>query len=199
MLACASLTGCGSPLFGAAHGAPFELPVGPTEWAEDGPSWFQNGVLHVGSQRVTIGDQPAAYAVGPTGVYWVDAQVLWFTSAEGDTQEVQDLQWSSLAVSPDRSTVALLDGSHGPTDEYGTHALQVVVFDARTGEQLYRTPDEEPRGDPDLADLYEETVPSLDRVSERHVEIDGITIDIRDGTVRVDEPGSLGELLFADG
>ena len=180
-------------------GAPFELPVGSTEWDVGGPARLQNGVLHVGDRTVRIGDSPTAYAVGPTGVYWIDGQVLRFTSAEGDTREVRDLQWSSLSVSPDGSTLALLDGSRGPTDEHGTHVLQVVVFDTRTGEQLYRTPDEEPAAGTDLGDLYEETAPYLGRVSNEHVSIHGVTIDIASGTVRVDEAGSLGELLFADG
>ncbi|NPD05317.1 hypothetical protein HN031_11550 [Nocardioides sp. zg-1308] len=195
-LVCAAVAG-GWGLSRYAGAAPFELPVGPTEWDVSERSWLSNGVLHVGDRRVTIGEDPAAHVVGPSGAYWIDGQVLWFTSAEGGTEEVSDLQWSSMVISPDRSTLALLDGSRGPTDEYGTHALQVVVFDTRTGEQLYRTPDTEP-GDWDLADLYEETVPSLDRVSTEHVGIDGVTIDIASGTVTVDDPGSLGEMLFGD-
>ncbi|CAM3796284.1 hypothetical protein [Nocardioides zeicaulis] len=196
-LACMVVAGCGGITRGAAEAVPFELPVGPTGWDVSEASWLQNGVLHVGSRRVTIGDAPTGYAVAPTGVYWLDGHVLMFTSATGDTQEVRDLQWSSLAISPDRSTLALLDDSHGPTDEHGTHALQVVVFDTGTGEQLYRTPAAKSWTGGDLADFYGDAVPDLDEVSDAGVSIDGITIDHTTGEVTVREPGSLGELLFA--
>ena len=178
--------------------APFELPVGSSEWNLSGPSSIQDDVLRVGNQSVRLGDGVSEYALSPTGAYWMNGQVLTFTSSTGDTQEVRNLEWSSLVVSPDLSTLALLDGSHGPVDEYGTHALQVVVFDTRTGEQLYRTPDEEPEAGNDLADLYEETSPYVDEVSNEHVALDGITIDIATGVVTVDDPESLGANLFAD-
>lgn len=98
--------------------------------------------------------------LGATGVYWVLAPRLMFTSAEGDTQEVASVGWTNLAVSADRSVFATVDQSRGPTDEYGTHVLQVAAFDTRTGAQLYRTPDAEPDDGGDLADLYGEIMPA---------------------------------------
>ena len=183
LLACLALAGCGeSAAGGASPSAPFELPVGPTEWEADAPAWLHDGVLHVGDREVELGDRVTTFVLGPTGAYWISGQLLMFTSAEGETQEVRDLQSTSVAISPDRSTLAILDGSHGPTDDYGTHVLQVVAFDTRTGEQLYRSPDEEPEGDPDLADLYEETSPHVE-VSDEHVFFEGTVIDLADGTV----------------
>ena len=129
----------------------------------------------------------------------MDGDVLTFTSTDGDTQQVRDLQWglSGPKLSPDRSTLALLDGSHGPTDEFGTHALQVVVFDTRTGQQLYRTPEEEVQTEGDLEHLFGEVRPLLIEVTNAQVVLEGITIDIDTGEVTVQDPESIDAYLFA--
>jgi hypothetical protein len=132
---------------------------------------------------------------------------LMFTSAGGRTEKVEDVGWGNLAVSADRSVFATVDQSRGPTDEYGTHVLQVAAFDTRTGEQLYRTPDEEPDDGDDLADLYGEIMPLLHGVSNERLFYDGATIDLDDGsTVAVGEDADgidvydgYAETLFPDG
>jgi hypothetical protein len=206
VLACVALTGCGAPTGSPSDGQPFTLPVGPTEWDPHAPSWFHAGTLHVGEQTLELGDDVGVFVLGSTGVYWMRGHTLMFTSAEGATQEVQDLGQSNLAVSTDRSVLATVDQSHGPTDEYGAHVLQVVAFDTRSGEQLYRTPDEEPQDGADLTDLYEETMPLLDGVSDEHIFFDHTTIELDDGsTVPADESegydvyDGYAETLFPDG
>lgn len=200
------LAGCGSSTGSASDDRPLTLPVGPTTWEVHAPAWFRDGTLHVGERDVELGDDVDQFVLGATGAYWMRGQVLMFTSAEGDTREVHDLGTSGLAISADRSVLATVDQSRGPTDEFGTHVLQVAVFDTRTGERLYRTPDEEPDAGADLADLYEETEPLLHGVSDEHVFFDRATVDLADGsTAPVDDsdgydayPG-FSETLFPDG
>ena len=94
--------------------------------------------------------------------------------------------------------LALMDGSHGPTDQYGTHFLQLVVFDTSTGEQLYRTPDGDPDPDEDVTDLYEESMPIWEWVTDEQIAIEGVTVDITTGDVTVQDPERVGAYLFAD-
>jgi len=133
VLAGLALAGCGESTGSATHGEPFTLPVGPTEWDVNAPAWFHDGTLHVGERTVELGDRVDQFVLGATGVYWMRGQTLMFTSAEGDTQKVEDVRWGNLAVSADRSVFATVDQSRGPTDEYGTHVLQLAAFDTRTG------------------------------------------------------------------
>lgn len=207
LLACLVSAGCASPTGSASDGEPFSLPVGPTEWDVSAPAWFYDGSLHVGGRTVELGDQVDHFVLGATGVYWGRAQTLMFTSAEGDTQEVANVGWTNLAVSADRSVFATVDQSRGPTDEYGTHVLQVAAFDTRTGEQRYRTPDVEPHGGGDLADLYGEIMPLLQGVSNEHIFFYGTTIDLGDGSTvptsqdadGVEVYDGYAETLFPDG
>ncbi|MEO7942487.1 MAG: hypothetical protein ABIR34_03690 [Marmoricola sp.] len=207
VLVCLALAGCGESTGSPSHREPFTLPVGPTEWDVSAPAWFYDGTLHVGERTVELGDRVDQFVLGATGVYWMRGQTLMFTSAEGDTQEVQDLRWGNLAVSADRSVFATVDQSRGPTDEYGTHVLELAAFDTRTGEQLYRTPDEEPDDGEDLADLYEEVMPLLYGVSNECIFFDDTTIDLDDfSTVPAtqDAEGTevyegYAETLFPDG
>lgn len=182
VFACLALTGCGESTGSASHGEPFRLPVGTTEWDVSAPAWLYDGVLHAGERTVELGDEVVEFVLGATGVYWMRGHTLMFTSAEGDTQVVQDVGSSNLAVSADRSVFAIVDQSHGPADEYGTHVAQVVAFDTRTGEQLYRTPDEKPHDGADLADLYEEIMPLLHGVSNERIFFDRTTINLDDGS-----------------
>lgn len=87
LLACLVLAGCGESTGSASNGEPFTLPVGPTEWDVSAPAWFHDGTLHVGERTVELGDRVDQFVLGATGVYWVRAQTLMFTNAEGDTQE----------------------------------------------------------------------------------------------------------------
>ncbi|KQT90704.1 hypothetical protein ASG49_13160 [Marmoricola sp. Leaf446] len=183
VLACLALTGCGD-VGGASGDRPFTLPVGPTRWDATAPAWLLDGTLHVGERTVELGDDVDQFALGATGVYWMRGRTLMFTSAEGETQRVEDVGWGNLAVSADRSVFATVDQSRGPTDRYGTHVLQAAAFDTRTGEQLYRTPDEEPDGSDDLADLYSETMPLLQGVSTERLFFGSSTIDLGDGSIR---------------
>ena len=191
----------------ASHGDAFTLPVGPTEWDVSAPAWFHDGRLHVGDRTVELGDRVDQFVLGPTGVYWMRGQTLMFTSAEGSTQEVEDVGWDNLEVSADRSVFATVDQSRGPTDDYGTHVLQVAAFDTRTGEQLYRTPDEEPDEGEDLTDLYGEIMPLLHGVSNERVFFDDTTIDLDDGSTvpasqdadGIDVYEGYAETLFPDG
>ena len=207
VLAGLALAGCGESTGSATHGEPFTLPVGPTEWDVNAPAWFHDGTLHVGERTVELGDRVDQFVLGATGVYWMRGQTLMFTSAEGDTQKVEDVRWGNLAVSADRSVFATVDQSRGPTDEYGTHVLQLAAFDTRTGEQLYRTPDEEPDDGDDLADLYSEILPLLYGVSNKRIFFDGTTIDLGDGSkvpASQDAEGievydGYAETLFPDG
>ena len=207
VLTCLALAGCGESTGSASHGEPFPLPVGPTEWDVSAPAWFHDGTLQVGERTVELGDRVDLFLLGATGVYWMLGQTLMFTSAEGATQEVEDVGWANLAVSADRSVFATVDQSRGPTDDYGTHVLQVAAFDTRTGEQLYRTPDEEPTDGGDLADLYGEIMPLLYGVSNEHIFFDGTTIDLHDGSTVPASQAAAGievydgyaETLFADG
>ncbi len=183
VLACLVLAGCGeSTGTGASYGDPFRLPVGPTEWDTSAPAWLHEGTLHVGDRTVQLGSQVDQFVLGATGVYWMSGATLMFTAADGATQEVEDVRWGNLAVSADRTVFATVDQSRGPTDEYGTHVLQLAVFDTRTGEQLYRTPDEKPDDGDDLADLYGEIMPLLHGVGNDLVFFDGSTIDLDDGS-----------------
>ncbi|MER7556418.1 hypothetical protein ABTZ46_05720 [Nocardioides sp. NPDC126508] len=199
------LTGCG--IATAADEAPFDLPVGPTRWDATAPAWYADGTLHVGDRTVDLGDRVDAFVIGATGVYWTRGQTLWFTSAEGRTEKVEDVGASNMAISADRSVFATVDQSRGPTDEYGTHVMQVAAFDTRTGEQLYRTPDREPEDGADLADLYEEVTPLLHGVSDERIFFGGVTIDLADGSQTrttedaegVDVYDGYAETLFTDG
>lgn len=182
-LACLALAGCGTSPSGEASGdAPFTLPVGPTTWDATAPAWYHDGTLHVGERTVELGDRVDQFVLGATGAYWMRGSTLMFTSAEGSTDEVEDVGWGNLAVSADRTVFATVDQSRGPTDRYGTHVLQVAAFDTRTGEQLYRTPDEEPDDGADLADLYGEIMPLLRGVSDERLFFDDVTIDLDDGS-----------------
>ncbi len=207
VLACLALAGCGESSGSASYGRPFTLPVGPTEWDVSAPAWFHDGTLHLGKQTVELGDRVDLFVLGATGVYWMRGQTLMFTSAEGSTQEVEDVGWGNIAVSADRSVFATVDQSRGPTDEYGTHVLQLAVFDTRTGEQLYRTPDEGPDDGDDLADLYSEIMPLLHGVSDERAFFDRATIHLDDGSTvpatqdadRIDVYEGYAETLFPDG
>ena len=200
-----ALAGCG--IATVADEEPFALPVGPTEWDATAPAWYADGTLHVGERTVELGDRVDQFVLGATGVYWMRGQTLWFTSAEGETEKVENVGWGNLAVSADRSVFATVDQSRGPTDDYGTHVIQVAAFDTRTGEQLYRTPDQEPDDGADLADLYGEIMPLLTGVSDERLFFDGATIDLADGSsteASQDADGievyvGLAETLFPDG
>jgi hypothetical protein len=203
---CFTLAGCGEST-GASHGEPFRLPVGPTRWDVTAPAWYHDGTLHVGERSVELGHRVDQFVLGATGAYWMRGQTLMFTSAEGRTEKVEDVGWGNLAVSADRSVFATVDQSRGPTDRYGTHVLQVAAFDTRTGEQLYRTPDEEPDHGDDLAALYSEVMPLLDGVSSKRMFFDGKTIDLDDGSAApagrdpegLEVYGGYAETLFPDG
>ena len=208
VLACLALAGCGESTSGAQREEPFTLPVGPTEWDASAPAWFYDGTLHVGTRTVELGDQVDQFVVGATGAYWMRDQTLMFTSAQDSTtQEVEDVGWGNLAVSADRSVLATVDQSRGPTDDYGTHVLQVAAFDTRTGEQLYRTPDEQPDAGDDLADLYGEIMPLLHGVSNERIFYDSTTIHLDDSSIvpagedsdGIDVYEGFAETLFPDG
>lgn len=200
---CLALAGCGE----TPEAESFSLPIGATTWDVGAPVWFHEGTLHVGEDEVRLGERVDQYVVGATGAYWSTAGRLMFTSAEGHTRPIHDLQEMNLAVSADRSTLAAVDGSRGPTDRYGTHVLQVAVFDTRTGERLYRTPDQEPEKGADLADLYGEITPLLHGVSNDLVFFDGATIRLEDGSSvpttldadYVETFHGMAETLFVDG
>ncbi|WP_395690147.1 hypothetical protein [Nocardioides sp.] len=203
----AGLAGCGDVTSTGSGGEPFTLPVGPTRWDASAPAWYADGTLHVGERSVELGDGVDEFVLGATGAYWVRRQTLMFTSAEGRTREVADVGWANLAVSADHSVVATVDQSRGPTDEFGTHVMQVAVFDTRTGAQLYRTPDRAPADGADLADLYGELMPMLGGVSRDRVFFDEATISLADGSrepVTQDDEGvdvypGYAETLFTDG
>lgn len=206
-LACLALAGCGESDGTTSGREPFTLPVGPTAWDVPAPAWFHDGTLHVGDQTVELGDRVEQFVLGATGVYWMRGQDLMFTSAEGDTEKVEEVGWGNLAVSADRSVFATVDQSRGPTDEYGTHVMQVAAFDTRTGEQLYRTADEEPDDGDDLADLYSEIMPLLYGVSDERLFYGSSTIDLGDGSTTEATPDPEGidvyegeaDTLFPDG
>lgn len=198
--------GCGSSTATVGGKEPFSLPVGPTEWEATAPAWYADGTLHVGERAVDLGGRVDEFVLGATGVYWMRGRTLMFTSAEGETEKVEDVGWRNLAVSADRSVFATVDQSRGPTDEFGTHVLQVAAFDTRTGEQLYRTPDEEPDSGADLEDLYGEVMPLLVGVSGERLFYDGTTIDLDDGSATPASASPDGEVyegyaetLFRDG
>jgi hypothetical protein len=207
VLACLALAGCGESTTRSSEERPFTLPVGPTEWDVMGPAWFHDGTLHVGERIVELGDRVDQFVLGATGVYWMRGRTLMFTSSEGSTQEIRDVGWGNLAVSADRSVFATVDQARGPTDDYGTHVLQVAAFDTRTGEQLYRTPDAQPDDGDDLADLYGEIMPLLHGVSNERLFYDGMTINLDDAsTVPAGKDGDgidvyeeYAETLFPDG
>lgn len=212
LLAATTLAGCGEESSGGAAGdEPFTLPVGEREWDDvRAPAWLQDRTLHVGEQTVELGDggDPVEqFVLGATGAYWMRGPTLMFTATDGATEEVADVRWGNLAVSADRSVFATVDQSRGPTDRYGTHVLQVAAFDTRTGEQRYRTPDEEPDPDDDLADLYGEIMPLLQGVSEDRLFYDAATISLADGSsvpATQDDDGldvydGYADTLFADG
>jgi hypothetical protein len=207
VLACLALAGCGESIGSASSGEPFTLPVGPTEWDVSAPAWFHDGTLHVGEATVELGKRVDQFVLGATGVYWMRGGTLMFTSADGATQRVEDVGWGNLAVSADRSVFATVDQSRGPTDEYGTHVLQLAAFDTRTGEQLYRTPDEEPADGADLADLYGEIMPLLHGVSNERLFFDQTTVNLADASTEpahkdadgIDVYEGYAETLFPDG
>lgn len=179
-VATAVLAGCGRQDAGAGA-APFQLPVGSSEWDATAPAWLADGTLHVGDRTVPLPGAVDTFVIAPTGAYWLRGSTLHFTDAAGTTQRVHDLGLGEIAISADRSTLAVVDASRGPVDSYGTHVAQVAVFDTRTGEQHYRTPDEQPDASDDLADLYEETTPLLQGVSDTTVFFDHASIDIATG------------------
>lgn len=192
----------------ASGAAPFRLPVGPTEWDDvTAPAWLHDGTLHVGEESVRLGRRVDLFVLGATGAYWSRGPTLMFTSAEGDTEEVAEVGWSNLATSADHAVFATVDQSRGPTDEFGTHVMQVAAFDTRTGEQLYRTPDEEPDARDDLGALYPETMPLLRGVSDELLFYDGATIRLGDGSSVPSQQDADGiesyegyaETRFADG
>ena len=207
MLGCLALAGCGESTGSASHAEPFALPVGPTAWDVSAPAWFHDGTLHVGKRTVELGQRVDQFVLGATGVYWMRGEALMFTNAEGSTQKVEDVGWGNLAVSADRSVFATVDQSRGPTDQYGTHVMQVAAFDTLSGEQLYRTPDEEPDDGDDLADLYSEIMPLLHGVSNERLFFDGATIDLDDASTvpasrdsdGIDVYEGYAETLFPDG
>ena len=165
-----------------AGGEPFPLPVGPSEWKRTSPAWLLDGTLHVGGEQVRLARDAGPFVLGATGAYWMRGSDLMFTSTAGETQLVAPTGWGNIAISADHTVVATVDQSRGPTDQYGTHVMQVAAFDTRTGEQLYRTPDEEPDRDADLADGYSETMPLLDGVSDTRLFYAGRTIELDDGS-----------------
>lgn len=201
------LSGCGIATVATGDSEPFSLPVGPTEWDATAPAWYADGTLHVGDRSVDLGDRVDKFVIGATGAYWTRGQTLWFTSAEGETEKVEDVGASNLAISADRTVFATVDQSRGPTDDYGTHVMQVAAFDTRTGKQFYRTPDREPEDGADLADLYEETMPLLHGVSDERIFFGGVTIDLADGSQAkttendegIDVYDGYAETLFPDG
>lgn len=174
------------------------IPVGTTTWDATAPAWYDRGTLHVGERSVSLGRGVDSFVVSPTGAYWMRGSTLRFTSADGATVTVGDGIWNNLAISADGSVVAFVDQAHGPTDHYGTHVAQLVVFDTRTGEQLYRTPDEKPGADEDLAALYPEVMPLLHGVSPERAFFDGRTIALSDGSeVEATRDGE-GGVVYAD-
>lgn len=201
------LAGCGSDDSGASSAPPFTLPVGTTTWDTTAPAWFSDGKLHVGDQTLDLGAKVDQFVLGSTGVYWMRGTTLMFTDVDNDTRKVADVGWRNLAVSADRSVLATVDQSRGPTDKYGTHVMQVAAFDTRTGEQLYRTPDKVPDSGDDLADLYGEVMPLLQGVSNTQLFFDGETIDLADGSTTragtdaqgIEEYAGYAETLFPDG
>ena len=205
VLACLALAGCGES-GGTSYAKPFTLPVGPTEWDANAPSWYADGILHVGDRTIGI-ERAELYVLGATGVYWMRGTTLMFTSAEDETEAVEEVVWSNLAASADHSVMATVDQSRGPTDRYGAHVMQVAAFDTRTGEQLYRTPDEEPDDGADLGALYPELMPMLQQVSDERLFWADTTIDLSDGSVTqagTDDEGievydGFAETLFRDG
>ena len=186
---------------------PSSLPVGVTRWDAGGPAWLFDGTLHVGDQSVEMPGKVDRFVVAATGIYWVRLQVLHFTSVEGETEEVGVVPWGNIAVSADRSVFAAVDQSRGPADQYGTRMMQVAAFDTRTGEELYRTPDDELDPDVDYADLYGEVMPLLQGVSDDLLFFDSTTIDLEDGAstptgeddVGLEEYVGYAETLFPDG
>ena len=209
VLACLALASCGERTGTASHDQPFTLPVGPSadDWDVSAPAWLHEGTLHVGERTVRLGNRVDQFVLGATGVYWMSGGTLMFTSAGGRTQKVEDVGWGNIAVSADGSVFATVDQSRGPTDRYGAHVVQVAAFDTRTGEQLYRTPDEEPEKGADLADLYGEIMPLLHGVSSERLFFDGATIDLSDGSMVPSSQNSdslevyegFAETLFPDG
>lgn len=178
-----AVTGCGSRNSPGAGDVPFTLPVGERPWDDvNAPSWLHDGTLHVGDESVELGREVGTFVLGTTGAYWMRGSTLMFTSADAETEEVEDVRWGNLAISADHRVFATVDQSNGPTDSYDTHVLQVAAFDTTTGEQLYRTPDEAPDPDDDLAALYPELMPLLHGVSNDRVFFYGDTIDLHDGT-----------------
>ncbi|TIC83867.1 hypothetical protein E8D34_14995 [Nocardioides sp. GY 10113] len=207
LLACLAAAGCGIDVgVEGASADPFTLPVGPTEWDVPVAAWYHDGTLHVGDERLELG-AVEEFVLGATGVYWVRDGMLMFTSAAGLTEQVAEVGWANLAISADRSVLATVDQSRGPTDRYGTHVLQVAAFDTRTGEQLYRTPDREPADGDDLADLYGEIMPLLRGVSDELLFFDRSTIHLDDGSSdpatrdaeRVEVYEGYADTLFPDG
>ncbi|MFN8194625.1 MAG: hypothetical protein U0R80_10130 [Nocardioidaceae bacterium] len=209
VVACLAVASCGDSTGAPPDGStqPFSLPVGSTTWDATAPAWFHDGTLHVGKRTVELGDRVDEFVLGATGAYWMSGQTLMFTSAEGETQKVEDVRWGNLAVSADRSVFATVDQSRGPVDDYGTHVIQLAVFDTRTGEQLYRTPDQEPRKGDDLADLYSEIMPLLYGVSDERAFFAGLTVDLGDGATvsatqdadGIDVYDGYADTLFSDG
>lgn len=178
----ATLSACGDEQTSdEAAGPPARLPVGAGTWDADAPSWVVDETLHVGRETVPLPGVVDAYVVTVHGVYWLRGDVLHLTDTAGRGTRIGEVDGSSLLVSPDRSRIAMVDDTSGPTDSYGTHVQQLVVYDADSGRQVYRTPDEEPdRGD-DLADLYEEISPLLTNLTDDRVVFGEEVIDLATG------------------
>lgn len=206
--AAATITACtGTDDGGGSDREPFALPVGTTEWDAFGPAWLFEGTIHVGDQSVEVPRQVHQFVVAPTGVYWLHLRTLYFTDVDGVTEEVDIAPGGRIAVSADRSVFATTDQSRGPTDRAGQHVIQVAAYDARTGAEIYRTPDEEPDADVYLGDLYDEGPPSVQGVSDEVLFFDGATISLEDGSavpagedpIGLEQYAEYAQTLFPDG
>lgn len=182
VLCTATLSACGEEQTSdEADGPPARLPVGAGTWDDQAPSWVVDEVLHVGEETVPLPGVVDAYVVTAHGAYWLRGDVLHLTDTAGRDARIAEVDGSSLMVSPDRSRIAVVDDTSGPTDSYGTHVQQLVVYDADTGRQVYRTPDEEPDRGEDLADLYEEISPLLTNLTDDRAVFGDQLIDLATG------------------
>lgn len=206
-LALIALTGCSQSMGGESHAVRFTLPVGSTQWDDvTAPAWYYDGTLHVGEETVEIDGSVDAFVLGATGAYWMNGETLMFTSVEGRAQKVAEVDWNNMAVSADRSVFATADQSSGPANADGVRVMQVAAFDTRTGEQLYRGPDEASDED-ELDSWYGEHMPLLLGVSEERVFFNSTTINLSDSSVVPSGEDSEGaeiyegyaETLFVDG
>jgi hypothetical protein len=166
-----ALAGCGdesSPDDPDDAPSPFALPVGDPSYDVDAPTWAVRKEIHVGEETIEVKPAPDVYVVTISGIYYTAHGTLHFTDG-GPAQKVAELGHSSLAVSPDRKRLALIDGGHGPEDPYGAHAAVPVVFDLGIGEQIFRGESGRSLEDDDLAVLYSELQPSILGVDDEAV------------------------------